>query len=69
MYINKFCTACNIEIDKDTYKKWRSVCKDCPNKKKRKHTNRKNTHPITMKVFFNLWENISNEKNFIPKTR
>ena len=34
---NKNCSACNIKLDKNNYKKDRTVCKDCYNKKKRKN--------------------------------
>ena len=34
---NKNCSACNIKLDINTYKKDRTVCKDCYNKKKRKN--------------------------------
>ena len=34
---NKNCSACNIKIDINNYKKNRTVCKDCYNKKKRKN--------------------------------
>ena len=40
---NKFCTVCKIKIDKCNYKKDRTVCKSCYNKKKRK--NEYNTLP------------------------
>ena len=40
---NKFCTACKIKIDENNYKKDRTVCKSCYNKKKRK--NEYNTLP------------------------
>ena len=33
---NKFCSACKIKIDENSYKKDRTVCKKCYNKKKRK---------------------------------
>ena len=33
---NKNCSACNIKLDINNYKKDRTVCKDCYNKKKRK---------------------------------
>ena len=36
---NKNCSACNIKVDKDNYKKDRTVCKDCYNKKKRENNN------------------------------
>ena len=34
---NKTCSACNIKLDVNNYKKDRTVCKDCYNKKKRKN--------------------------------
>ena len=34
---NKFCSACNIKLDINNYKKDRTVCRDCYNKKKRKN--------------------------------
>ena len=34
---NKNCSACNIKLDINNYKKDRTVCKDCYNKKKRKN--------------------------------
>ena len=34
---NKFCSACKIKIDENNYKKDRTVCKKCYNKKKRKN--------------------------------
>ena len=40
---NKFCTVCKIKIDECNYKKDRTVCKSCYNKKKRK--NEYNTLP------------------------
>ena len=36
---NKKCSSCNTKLDKDNYKKDRTVCKDCYNKKKRKNIN------------------------------
>ena len=44
---NKNYTVCNIKSDIDNYKKYRTVCKDCYHKKKRKSNNRtliQNTH-------------------------
>ena len=40
---NKNCSACNIKLDKNNYKKDRTVCRDCYNEKKRK--NNVNTLP------------------------
>ena len=34
---NKFCSACKMKIDENNYKKDRTVCKKCYNKKKRKN--------------------------------
>ena len=34
---NKNCSVCNIKLDINIYKKDRTVCKDCYNKKKRKN--------------------------------
>ena len=33
---NKNCSACNIKLDINKYKKDRTICRDCYNKKKRK---------------------------------
>ena len=33
----KNCSSCNIKLDINNYKKDRTVCKDCYNKKKRKN--------------------------------
>ena len=35
--MNRNCTACNIMIDINNFKKDRTVCRDCYNKKKRKN--------------------------------
>ena len=35
---NKKCSACNIKLDINNYKKDRTVCKDCFNKKKKNET-------------------------------
>ena len=37
---NRNCSACNIKLDKDHYKRDRTVCKDCYNKKKRNSNNK-----------------------------
>ena len=39
---NKNCSRCNIKLDKDNYKRYRTVSKDCYNKKKK---NKFNTTP------------------------
>ena len=33
---NKNCSACNIKLDINNYKKDRTICRDCYNKKKKK---------------------------------
>ena len=35
---NKNCSVCNIKLDINNYKKYRTVCKDCYNEKKRKNS-------------------------------
>ena len=37
--MNRNCSACNVMIDINTYKKDRTVCKTCYNKNKRKNNN------------------------------
>ena len=37
MNAKKICTVCKIKIDENNYKKDRTVCKGCYNKKKRKN--------------------------------
>ena len=37
MNAKKFCTVCKIKIDEINYKKDRTVCKSCYNKKKGKN--------------------------------
>ena len=53
--MNRNCTACNIMIDKNNYKKDRTVCKSCYNISKRK--NNINTLPPNKKI-----ENVDNKK-------
>ena len=44
---NKDCSVCNIKLDKNNYKKDRSVCRACYNKKKRKNNiTISHQHPI-----------------------
>ena len=47
---NKNCSACNIKLDINNYKKHRTVCRDCYNKKKRKNnvTNNQKLKTITI---------------------
>ena len=41
---NKNCSVCNIKVDMNNYKKDRTVCKDCYNKKKKKQISPKRNH-------------------------
>ena len=34
---HKNCSSCNIKLDINNYKKDRTICKDCYNRKKRKN--------------------------------
>ena len=58
--MNRNCTACNIMIDINNYKKDRTVCKTCYNKKRRK--NNFNTLPPNK----NNNENVDNNKDDNP---
>ena len=57
--MNGNCSACNIIIDINIYKKDRTVCKSCYNKKKRKNNNIILTPNI---------ENVNNNNNGIVST-
>ena len=37
---NKNCSRCNVKLDQENYKRDRTICKDCYNKKKRKNNNK-----------------------------
>ena len=52
--MNRNCTACNIMIDINNYKKDRTVCKSCYNKNKRK--NKIDTLPPNKNI-----ENVNNK--------
>ena len=56
---NKFCSVCKIKIDEINYKKDRTVCKNCYNKKKRKNQYNNSIHETKI-------TNVNNKKN-IPK--
>ena len=61
--MNRSCTACNIMIDINNYKKDRTVCKTCYNKNKRKNNNIILT-PNDLKTTSNkLDKNIENVNN------
>ena len=63
--MNRSCTACNIMIDINNYKKDRTVCKTCYNKNKRKNNNIILT-PNDLKTTSNkLDKNIENVNNAI----
>ena len=59
--MNRNCTACNIMIDSNIYKKDRTVCKTCFNKNKRKN----NKNILTPNKFINSYQqpNIENLNN------
>ena len=55
---NKTCSACNIKLDKNKYKRDKTVCKDCYNIKKRKYKKKiliQNQQPKT--------DNVKNNNN------
>ena len=61
--MNRNCSACNIMIDINIYKKNRTVCKTCYNKNKRKNNN--NTLPpnkINTSYQQPNFENVNNKK-------
>ena len=41
--MNQNCSACNMKIDINSYRKCRTVCKTCYNKNKNRRKNNKNT--------------------------
>ena len=45
--MNRNCSACNIKIDTNNYKKDRTVCKTCYNRNKRKNTLPPNTNIVS----------------------
>ena len=62
--MNRNCSACNIKIDINNYKKDRTVCKSCYKKNERKNNN--NTLPpntITTSHQQPKIENVNNNKN------
>ena len=44
---NKNCSMCNIKLEINNYKKDRTVCKDCYNKKKKKYFSPKRNHYLS----------------------
>ena len=54
--MNRNCSACNIKIDINNYKRDRTVCKHCYNKKKRKNNNEITTSYQQPKI-----ENVNNK--------
>ena len=57
---NKNCSAFNIKLDINKYKKDRTVCRDCYNKKKRKNNLVQNENTISHQTKI---ENDSNNNN------
>ena len=67
--INRNCSACNIIVDINNYKKDRTVCKSCYNKSKRKNNNI-NLTPNKVNTSYqqpNI-ENVNNNNNGIVST-
>ena len=66
--MNRSCTACNIMIDINNYKKDRTVCKTCYNKNKRKNNNiiltPNDLNTTSNKLDKNI-ENVNNNNNDI----
>ena len=60
---NKNCSACNIKLDINNYKKDRTVCRDCYNKKKRKNNLIQNE--ITISHQQPKIENINNNRTLL----
>ena len=52
MDIDKICTTRYVKIDGDKYKNWRTVCKDCFNKKKRNYNIEKPSPNNNEKVIY-----------------
>ena len=61
---NKNCSACNIKLDINNYKKDRTICRDCYNKKKRK-TNINTLPPNKINTFI---ENNKNNRTILVGT-
>ena len=49
--MNRNCSACNIKIDINNYKKDRTVCKSCYNKNKKKKNNNNTIIPLQQTKF------------------
>ena len=61
--MNRNCTACNIKIDINNYKKDRTVCKTCYNKNKRKNINTLPPNEINTSYQQPYIENVKNKDN------
>ena len=59
---NKNCSVCNIKLDINNYKKDRTVCRDCYDKKKRKNNLVQNE--ITISHQQPIIENGKNKNNY-----
>ena len=58
---NRNCSVCNLKLDINNYKKDRTVCRDCYNKKKRKNNLVQNE--ITISYQQPKIENVNNNNN------
>ena len=57
---NENCSACNIKLDINNYKKDKTACRDCYNKKKRKNNLVQNEIAISHQSKI---ENVNNNNN------
>ena len=60
--MNRNCSACNIKIDVNNYKKDRTVCKSCYNRNKNKRKNNDNNTLIQPSKI----DKINNNNDIIP---
>ena len=64
---NKNCTLCDMKLDRNKYKKDRTICKECYNKNRRKKFNEQKFHSYIKKLFEPVNSHItdsSKENNF-----
>ena len=62
---NKNCSVCNIKLDKNNYKKDRTVCRDCYNKKKRKNNLIQNKITISHQPKIENYNNNNNNRTLL----
>ena len=65
---NKFCTTCKLKIDETIYKKDRTVCKSCYNKKEKKiitvYSKNQESRMLTIKILFRRNKNMRASQMF-----